>query len=80
VYPAQADYEGYESHGDVYNTSICMNSTSTGLFCSLYNNKTYVMTTVDENNWNFGVSPGAGTIPLGWGSPIWSQFDWPLTH
>lgn len=80
VYPALADYEGLETHGDVYNTSICLsNSTTTDVFCSLTNNKTYVITSVENDNWNFGSEVGAGTIPLGWGSSIWSQFDWPLT-
>lgn len=77
---AQGDYEGFESTGFVFGTSMCMNSSSAPLFCTLQNNNTYVIDSVYADNWNYASNVGAGTIPLGWGSNIWGIFNWPLTH
>lgn len=80
VYAAQGDYEGFESTGFVFDTSLCMNSSSIPLFCTIQNNSTYVIDTVYADNWNFASNVGAGTIPLGWGSAMWGIFNWPTTH
>ena len=78
-YAAGGVYDGYDTTGNVYNSSVCVKSSTLDYFCTIQNQEFYTADSVYSNDWNYGVNANAGTFGLGFNSPIWSMLGNPST-
>jgi len=70
-YAAGGIYDGYQTTGNVYNSSVCVKTNTLDYFCTIQNQQFYVADSVFADNWNYGLPAYGGTFGLGFNSPVW---------
>ena len=69
--PLSGLFDGYNSSGLLYNSSVCLKTQTTDLFCTQQNTEFYVADSVYSNDWNYGNRAQGGSFGLGPNSPVW---------
>jgi hypothetical protein len=66
---------GYESSGANFNQSICVDSETVSVLCSVGNEQFYVAETLTQNVWNKYLPSYSGFLGFAQNSKIWSLFN-----
>ena len=77
---ASLDFDGFSTSGKIYNASLCVSSPTAhdgvDLYCTIDSfNEVYAAYRIYESAWNRYIQGTAGTIGLGYNSPIWQVLN-----
>ena len=77
---ASLDFDGFSTSGKIYNASLCVSSPTAhdgvDLYCTIDSfNEVYAADRIYESAWNRYIQGTAGTIGLGYNSPIWQVLN-----